>query len=246
MKYEKDIEKLRSLYYDYRESYERLYEEFKSSRTKQEYCRGGEVLHRGYYCPSPVLDIVIGRGNRGRLVKHPRKNTLYDYIYYKNEDGRLLMAEKYDTFLPMASVNTPPCSREFVISSGRKEIAPIYKLNPIVGQINIASLSLCEFDEGGRLLSYSFLHMPTYLDSNNQLKTMEDCMQFYAEHFRYDSDGLLEESSLKDTFDKFTRISRFKFFHDPQGFLSSYLSGDEQGNYSPNIYQIPACKRRRL
>ena len=79
-----------------------------------------------------------------------------------------------------------------------------------------------------------------------QLKTMEDCMQFYSEHFRYDSHGLLEESSLKDTFDKFTRICRFKFFHDPQGFLSSYLSGDEQGNYSPNIYQIPACKRRRI
>lgn len=46
-----------------------------------QYTIGGETLHRGYYCPSLIKDIVIGNCNRGRLVRNTKKAKKITYEY---------------------------------------------------------------------------------------------------------------------------------------------------------------------
>lgn len=60
------------------------------------YAIGGELLHRGYYCPSPVEDIIISNVKRGRL-----SNKLTDKIRYKydfDKFGHLINVETIAEF----------------------------------------------------------------------------------------------------------------------------------------------------
>lgn len=62
--------------------------------VKKEFSRGGECLHRGFYCPSPVLDIVIGDCKRGKLIKNPRKTP--DFEYWFDADNKVTLAKRPD------------------------------------------------------------------------------------------------------------------------------------------------------
>ena len=55
---------------------------------------GGLNLHRGWYCPSIVSDIVIGNCSRGRIVKNPRTSQ-YTYKYYFDENNRLTIVDMF-------------------------------------------------------------------------------------------------------------------------------------------------------
>ena len=55
-----------------------------------EYAAGGNI-HRGYYCPSPVMDLLIGNKSRGRKVSESAKKVRYRYAY--DDDGKMLFVE---------------------------------------------------------------------------------------------------------------------------------------------------------
>ena len=78
----------------YCKRYEEIDANFSGTPSRYEYCcgsRGG--IHRGYYCPSLIEDIVVGGVNRGRRVIHPRSN--YQFRYGFDSDNRLSVAEYY-------------------------------------------------------------------------------------------------------------------------------------------------------
>ena len=62
--------------------------------VRYEYGRGGETLHRGYYCPSLISDIVIGNQKRGNLLKRKTKKPA-DYIFGFDEKDHLIMVKHY-------------------------------------------------------------------------------------------------------------------------------------------------------
>lgn len=57
--------------------------------VRTEYASGSD-LHRGYYCPSPVFDFVVGNTHRGRLLKRVTKASNPSHEYGFSSDGRLL------------------------------------------------------------------------------------------------------------------------------------------------------------
>lgn len=61
----------------------------------EQYSRGGETIHRGYYCPSLVKDIIVGGANRGKLLKHCRVPPTYTYGFDAN--GDLVEVKNNDT-----------------------------------------------------------------------------------------------------------------------------------------------------
>lgn len=66
-----------------------------SSAKRRELSRGGGTIHRGYYCPSPIKDKVIGGCKRGRLIsKLPSKSDAV-YEYYFNESNEMTLVNKY-------------------------------------------------------------------------------------------------------------------------------------------------------
>ncbi len=62
--------------------------------VSMQYARGGKILHRGYFCPNPVMDIVHGNVNRGRLVRNSIKEP--DFTYYFDDAGNLLGYDRYE------------------------------------------------------------------------------------------------------------------------------------------------------
>lgn len=65
--------------------------EFEAART--EYAVGSRYLHRGFYCPSLILDQIVGGLRRGRIAKRITKATQISNIYDFDADGRLRIAK---------------------------------------------------------------------------------------------------------------------------------------------------------
>lgn len=63
-----------------------------------EYSKDGEAIHRGYYCPSPVLDLVIGNLKRGRILKRKPDFGKYTYEYGFDKDKRLIRVRRVNEF----------------------------------------------------------------------------------------------------------------------------------------------------
>ena len=61
--------------------------------VRTEYGIGGETLHRGYYCPSLIFDIVVGNVKRGRITSNPVYKKRAEYVYGFDRDNRLIVAE---------------------------------------------------------------------------------------------------------------------------------------------------------
>ncbi|MEW9669863.1 hypothetical protein [Ammoniphilus sp. 3BR4] len=134
---------------------------------KFEYSKGGEVLHRGYYCPSPVLDLIVGNAKRGRLLKRKPDFGKYSYEYGFDMENRLIRVRGVNEF-------TTPDSRY-------DEEYLIYNKNIVIGlgfdnmgQIN--TVSRCTYDNGNivkyeycvcGLQEYADLYYEDYFYKNN-------------------------------------------------------------------------------
>lgn len=54
---------------------------------------GGEILHRGWYCPSMVADIINGNVKRGSVIDVRPADSKLHYIYGFNKDDQLITVE---------------------------------------------------------------------------------------------------------------------------------------------------------
>lgn len=70
---------------------------------------GGMNLHRGWYCPSMILDLVIGNCSRGRLVRRPRSSG-YDYRFTFDGSGLLSTVDSF--------FQGKPAEKEVLFSDG--------------------------------------------------------------------------------------------------------------------------------
>jgi hypothetical protein len=90
---------LLKIYHEYMKSYNALEYCANSNTVRVEHASGGECLHRGFYCPSPIIDKLIGNVKRGKLLKQftPRSKKYYKYFFDNN--NRLIKIEKYEDFI---------------------------------------------------------------------------------------------------------------------------------------------------
>jgi hypothetical protein len=63
-----------------------------------QYSKGGETLHRGYYCPSPVLDLIVGGLKRGKLYKRKPDFGRYSYEFCFDSNNRLILVKGVNEF----------------------------------------------------------------------------------------------------------------------------------------------------
>lgn len=137
-----------------------------------EYSKGGETIHRGYYCPSPVLDLIIGGMKRGRLFKKKKPEFgNYSYEYGFDMNGRLQRVKGVNEF-------TTPDSRfdeEYLIYID--EI--VYGLEfDNLGELGV--VSKCVYDNG-KLMKYE-----------RSLCGTEDFADLHYEEYTYDNNRLSE------------------------------------------------------
>ena len=55
----------------------------------------GSTLHRGFYCPTPISDVVIGNRKRGRLLIRESQRSKVSHRYVFNKDSALLRVENF-------------------------------------------------------------------------------------------------------------------------------------------------------
>lgn len=60
---------------------------------KEEYALGSRYMHRGYYCPSPIYDKLVGNARRGRIAKRITKTTRPTNRYEFDIEGKLRLVE---------------------------------------------------------------------------------------------------------------------------------------------------------
>ena len=89
-----ECDRLQEVAHTYKKTCSTIYKDLLNDVVRTEYARGGETIHRGYYCPSPVYDIIVGGASRGRLLKDMKrikKNP--DYTFGFNANNELIVIQ---------------------------------------------------------------------------------------------------------------------------------------------------------
>lgn len=141
----------------------------------QEIASGAKYLHRGYYCPSRMQELLIDNVKRGKLVKQPTSKTKISHKYYY-ANGNL---QVIDTYLSSADTYA---MREYLI----------YDRNIIYGVTcypdgRIIQLS-AELYSDGKLSVYYVANC--YLDDPDG--TIYSFLERYFEKYTYQSDTICD------------------------------------------------------
>lgn len=247
-------QRLFNLYDKYLYSYNELRKRALAETYCTEYAKGGETLHRGYYCPSPVYDLIVGNANRGRLLKR-RPVVNYDYIYYLNEARQIIMVDGFTTW---ENGRKTLYTREFVIHQDDVEISVEYKLDYFLGYIHMYSASLCDY-EAEKLRAYRRLCMAAYCRDDGSCYADKDSCLFNAEDYEYDESGLMCKAVLgeKLSFKEKTRSGKlkpagytqelpFRLFHNEDGFMYAYKSLEPRPDGLDPMYYVAKSKLRKI
>lgn len=117
--------------------YQNIYHQCLESVEYEKYGVGGALLHRGFFCPSLIYDIVNGNVRRGHISgRMPILNTC-DYRFGFNRDGLPIMAHHAGT-----------CE---TIHYGEQETLGVEYMDGY----GLVGLSECKYDLEGKISTYS-------------------------------------------------------------------------------------------
>lgn len=144
MAYESIYQEINDLLAQYHDTLPSLYRTLREQAAAWQYARAGVTLQRGYYCPSPVYDLVVGGANRGRLLKSPaRCKTPPDFAYGFDAQGRLIVVDG-----PYSDLTHGPYFREAILREENREIGLRMDTND-----RLCGISICRY-ESGRIAEY--------------------------------------------------------------------------------------------
>lgn len=210
------------------------------SAVRKEYSNNESGMYRGYYCPSPVDDLIIGGCKRGKLLKRITKRTNPDREYLFDSNNRLVAV---NSLLDWKAVHT--------------EVL-IYEDNLVTGididnyDNSISEISECTYGSDNKIKSF----LTASISSNKTIKTTIE--EIELEKYSYDKSSLNEveiisyyesdkviENIIKKSFennltleaklglpDCDTSYEHYIFHHDNDGFIDRYKlinpCGDEE------------------
>lgn len=213
-----ECKRLAEIAEQYHEECKSIYNRLKSEAIREEFSVGGEKLHRGYYCPSPIFDIVVGNVNRGKLLKRLTARIKPVYKYSFDRDGSLIIAEHGS-------------EKEIIIRHSGVEIGILF-----VGNSHIDAVSECIYD-GEKIQSYVF----------GLYDEGEKCISEYnKESYEYSANGLETVDWFRFTNYLNRQIlehEKYHFIHK-DGYLSQYTVVEYDGDmpkdtiYNNRIFDV--------
>ncbi|MDF1494828.1 hypothetical protein [Caproiciproducens sp. CPB-2] len=174
--------------------------------VREEYSVKGEVLHRGYYSPSPIIDIVIGNCNRGKLLKRLTTSSKVVFSYGFDRLNRLILVKnKTDD-----SISTTEVIEYYQNIALGITFSPDFLITQICEEIyednKIMFLSQASFAAGSRIFN---LHHEAFTYGSLGIRSSD----FYI----YNPDMPLLQHQ------------QYHFQHDDEGYLSKYTVTEFQG-----------------
>lgn len=186
------------------------------------YASGSKGLHRGYYCPSPILDLVVGGCKRGRIIKKPTKVSHEYYQYCFNSSKQLIYINQF-----IEPTNNSPYSTEFIIRQNNIEYGITYHN----GHKDISYLSRCEY-ENNKIINYATL---CYFNGISN-----DMMSLQFEEYEYKNNILWKAVMYPGIVPKYNLYSntKFEFIYDNNCTIVEYIAkSDYQGQKIMNRYK---------
>lgn len=169
-----------------------LHKALMNNTARVEKSIGGKSIHRGFYCPSPVQDIVIGNNNRGRLCR--ADNPKADYTYYFDSNNKHIATQQENR-------------TEYISYYENKSLGLLFSENHFV------SISECEYDENGRISSY--INILCNADSDN-------VFEYDKELYTYNESELIVDHSHLAIFEPMVLSLNKYIFSIENGYLKSY------------------------
>ena len=161
----------------------------------------GSNIHRGVYCPSPILDIVVGNVSRGRILKRATSLSKVSHQFEFDNKGSLLSSKSIGN--DMLDVV------EYIVHQG----VNIYGLaiDPSYGPTFISEESFVD----QKLVAYRYANL---ICEDNGL----GCLTLHSESYHYDNLGLkssdwVDYRAVINSFD-----CRHYEFERENGSLSTY------------------------
>ncbi len=187
----------------------------------EEYAVQCKYIHRGYYCPSPVVELIVGRIKRGKLLKRRTARSRIAYRYVFCDSKRIHYVERFcenGTRIPEYLVYDGDCVYGFTVEDG--------KLTEITKEIY----------ENGRIVRFLYL-LPFVRENKFEI------MEFRQECYFYDDLGIAE-CELITIMEEFIANRRYRFGRC-DGYLVDYVETDSDGRPIPGspVY-TPGIKRR--
>lgn len=208
------------------------------SAVRKEYSNNENGIYRGYYCPSPVDDLIIGGCRRGKLLKRITKRTNPDREYLFDSNNRLVAV---NSLLDWKAVHT--------------EVL-IYEDNLVTGididnyDNSVSEISECTYNSDDKITSF----LTASVSWKKAIRTKID--EIELEKYSYDESGLNEaeiisyyesdkviENIIKKSFennltleaklglpDCDTSYEHYIFHHDNDGFIDKYVIINPYGN----------------
>lgn len=189
-----------------------LFEKMSGEVVREELCTGQKNLHRGFYCPSPVQDIVIGNCKRGRILKRKPTRRLPDYVYGFDKDNHLVVV----TAVPETDCEA---MKEVIIRQGNREIGFGFRYG-----WGIHWISVCTYKDE-KILSYVFGEYSHYFKGLGS---------YHREDYTYSAEGLISVDMYHGL--GVTSHTKYEFCHK-DGYLSTYTVTEYDGeNIKPSVW----------
>ena len=210
----------------FRNTFESEFVKAMNTVVNEELSAGSDML-LGCYCPSPVLDLIIGNVHRGKILKRVTKRSKPDTKYGFNEDGKMavfvdLPPEGYTDYdvrgfvLYDESTVTYICFRKTEEGTEPEWIAQE------------------EYDTQGRIVRYTFSLFNGFY-----------CNKIQQEIYLY-SDRRMEKVIMWDYLSaNCIRQDIYRLHHDSDGLLIGFEDLDCDF-WKGHIFEITPSKRRKI
>lgn len=198
------LSRLNSIFEEYKPNCKSIYKKAIKQAYKKEYAIKGEYLHRGYYCPSPIADIIVGNAPRGKLLKRVTSRSKPTYEYEFNKQGEIVIARNLcrDT---LESQNI-----EIILHKDRCHIGILFYLDKNE-YITIESINESVYDKSNRITSFA-----KGIIYNSKIQEAE------CEIYSYNEFGLKTVECYSWIGNSYTG-DKYTFEHDIEGNLSEYI-----------------------
>jgi len=203
-----ECQRLAEIAVKYTDQYQVLKNRLDKDVMSEKYSVGGEALYRGYYCPSPVIDIVVGGCSRGRLLSRITARSKPTFKYGFNVNNDLIAVDNLGY-----SYGTNAIVTEAIIRNGELERGIVYKKWNEERQVDrLSESAYCD----GQIISFidcSYMYFNNSVDLYNR------------EDYVYSDKGLstVHMYRFQASFGPILTHQEYRFMHDDEGYLSQYV-----------------------
>lgn len=147
-----------------------LIEQTRSKINHTSFAQGGDCVHRGIHCPSPILNLLVGC-NAGFKIESPKQATGNFFKYIFDAEDHLIAVSHYD----IQESSEIPDEMEFIIRKGLDE----YGISFHNDWNEITRVSKVTFHENGQ---------PKYYAVSNYDESEPDLMFLHYEEYVYEDE----------------------------------------------------------